>query len=102
MITDGKLYLATGNAKRVYEQLKNNPKIEILAYQMKQREYMRLDAVAMIDENPEITKQYLEKEPQVRGDFHGDAEPQVGMFYLTDAKVEILSLDGTVKETFIF
>ena len=102
MIVDGKLYLATGNAKRVYQQIKTNPLVEVLAYQMKQREYMRVDATAVIDEDIETAKKYLEKEPQVRGDFEGDAEQQLGMFYLKDGKAEILTLDGTVKETFTF
>ncbi|MBR0280946.1 MAG: hypothetical protein IJQ81_05045 [Oscillibacter sp.] len=64
MIADGRLYLATGLAKRVWREVRENP--------------------------------------QVRGDFTGDAETQMGMFYLKDAAVEILALDGTVKETFTF
>ena len=100
MIYDGKLYIATGNAKRVYQQVAANPKTEILAYQMKAQEYMRVDAVAVIDNNTAVIEAYLEKEPQVRNDFEGDAVPQMGMFYLRDISAEILTLDGKIKEAF--
>lgn len=102
MIADGKLYLATGNQKRVFKQIKANPHVEIMAYQMKNQQYMRLDATAVTDDNISLVQQYLEKEPQVRNDFKGDAESQVGLFYLKDANAEILTLDGTVKEQFAF
>ncbi len=102
MLHDNRLYITTGNAKHVYQQIENDPKIEVLAYQMRDGEYMRLDATAVIDNDPVIIKKYLEKEPQVRGDFEGEAEPQIGMFYLKDASAEILSLDGSVKERFAF
>ena len=102
LVHDDKLYIFTGNAKRVYRQIQANPKVEILAYQMKNQMYMRADATAVIDDDTHIKALYLEKAPQVRGDFEGEAEPQMGVFYLKDAAVEILSLDGTVKETFQF
>ena len=63
---------------------------------------MRVDATAVISEDPVIKEAYLEKEPQVRGDFEGDAVVQMGLFFLKDASVEILTLDGAVKEAFRF
>lgn len=102
IIYDGKLYIITGNAKRVYRQLVSDPKVEILAYQMKNQEYMRVDATAVISEDTVIKEAYLEKAPQVRGDFEGDAVPQMGLFFLKDATAQILTLDGAVKETFKF
>lgn len=102
IVYDGKLYIITGNAKRVYKQIEANPRVEILAYQMKNQEYMRVDATAVISEDTVIKEAYLEKEPQVRGDFEGDAVPQMGLFFLKDASVEILTLDGAVKEAFHF
>lgn len=100
ILVDGKLYLATGKEKHVFQQLKANPHIEIMAYQLKNQQYMRVDATAVIDTQPEIVKQYLDKEPRVKDDFDGNAESHLGMFYLRNAKAEILTLDGTVKETF--
>ena len=102
MIADGRLYLATGLAKRVWREVRDNARVELLAFHMKQGEYMRIDAETVMDDDPTKVKRYLEQEPQVRGDFTGDAEAQMGMFYLKDAAVEILALDGTVKETFTF
>ena len=102
IVYDGKLYIITGNAKRVYKQIEANPRVEILAYQMKNQEYMRVDATAVISDDTVIKEAYLEKEPQVRGDFEGDAVPQMGLFFLKDASVEILTLDGMVKEAFHF
>ena len=102
IIYDGKLYILTGKAKRVYKQIVSHPKVEILAYQMKEQEYMRVDATAVISEDTVIIETYLEKEPKVRESFDGDAVPQMGLFFLKDASVEILTLDGKVKETFHF
>lgn len=102
LIHDGKLYIFTGNAKKVWHQVEQNPKVEVLAYQMKNQRYMRIDATAVIDENPRIKALYLENSPQVRNDFEDDAESQMGMFYLENATAEILSLDGKTKETFRF
>ena len=102
MIAGGKLYLVTGKEKRVFQQLQAHPQVEIMAYQMKQQQYLRADATAVVVDDLDLVKQYLDKEPQVRGDFQGEAEPQVGLFYLKNAQGEILALDGTVKETFTF
>ena len=97
-----RLRMRSFNAKRVYKQIEANPRVEILAYQMKNQEYMRVDATAVISDDTVIKEAYLEKEPQVRGEFEGDAVPQMGLFFLKDASVEILTLDGAVKEAFHF
>lgn len=102
MIVNGTLYLATGKAKRVFRQIEANPHVELMAYQMRNRQYLRADATAVVDEDPALVKAYLEKEPQVRGDFTGDAEPQIGMFHLIHGKAEIFTLEGSVKGSFTF
>lgn len=101
-IMDGKLYLATEGKKRVFQQIQKNPHVEIMAYQLKNQCYMRVDATAVINEDSNLVKQYLAQAPQDRDRVQGDAEKQMRVFYLSDAKAEILALDGTVKETFSF
>lgn len=63
---------------------------------------MRVDATAVITEDSNLVKQYLAQAPQDRDRVQGDAEKQMRVFYLSDAKAEILALDGTVKESFSF
>lgn len=101
-IMDGKLYLATEGKKRVFQQIQKNPHVEIMAYQLKNQCYMRVDATAVINEDSNLVKQYLAQAPQDRERVQGDAEKQMRVFYLSDAKAEILALDGTVKENFSF
>ena len=99
-IINGRLYIATGAHKKVYQQIRANPKVEILA--LGKGEFMRIDAVAVPDEDEATVRGYLDRNPQIAKIYSKEYENRVRLFYLDHAAAEILDSAGTVKETFEF
>ena len=99
-IIDGKLYIATGSHKKVYQQMLANPKVEILA--MGKGEFMRIDAVAVPEEDEAVAQGYLERNPHIAKIYNKEYEKRVRLFYLDHAAAEILDAMGNVKETLEF
>ncbi|MBQ7802440.1 pyridoxamine 5'-phosphate oxidase family protein [Candidatus Saccharibacteria bacterium] len=56
---DGKIYLGTGRAKKVFSQILNNPKVEVFA--MSEFGTCRFMAEAFEEEDEEKTKEAFEK-----------------------------------------
>ncbi len=88
---EGKLYLCTGNGKKVYRQLKENPKTEISGYAG--GEWIRLEALAVEDTRREAKEAMLEQNPGLRKTYSAD-DGVFAVFYLKNAKASILSFKG--------
>ncbi len=85
---EGKLYIQTGKVKKVAEQLKTNPKIEISA--MYNGSWIRIEAEAVLDENIEAQSHMLDAYPNLKGMYQaGDGNTAV--YYLKNATATISS-----------
>ena len=74
-----RLYIQTGKCKRVADQLKANPKIELCA--MLDGRWIRLSAEAVLDDNTEAQVHMLDQFPQLKGMYTpGDGNTEV--YYL--------------------
>ena len=60
---EGKLYFNTNYTKKIYAQLMNNPKVELCAFS--EGKWVRVEAHAMRELNPEIKDSMLESQPSV-------------------------------------
>ena len=85
---DGRLYIQTGKAKDVANQLKQNPKIEISA--MVDGKWIRLEAEAILDDNIEAQVHMLDNYPSLKAMYTpGDGNTEV--YYLRNASAAICS-----------
>lgn len=85
---EGRLYIQTGKSKKVSEQMKKNPAIEICG--MDEGKWIRVSAKAVLDERLEAQKHMLDAYPSLLKLYQpGDGNTEV--FYLKDGTAQICS-----------
>lgn len=87
-IFEGKLYIQTGKVKNVSKQILANPKIEISA--MLNDDWIRIEAVAVEDENIKAKESMLAAYPSLKAMYQAD-DGNTQVFYLKDATATICS-----------
>ncbi len=89
-----KLYIQTGKVKKVSEQMKANPRIEICG--MNDGKWIRIAAKAVLDERIEAQKHMLDEYPSLQTMYKpGDGNTEV--FYLEEATAQIYSFTEEPK-----
>ncbi len=95
---EDRLYISTSNDKKVYEQMKANPKIELAA--MGKGGWIRITAEAAEEERPEV-KALIWRDSAERRHLDPDKmNPAMAAFYLKNGTVSIIR--GQETETFTF
>ena len=91
-IFEDKLYIQTGKAKAVADQMKANPKVEICA--MYDNKWIRVAGEAVLDDNVAAQAHMLDAYPSLKGRYQpGDGNTEV--YYLKNATATISSFtDG--------
>lgn len=93
-VFEDKLYIQTGKKKKVADQLKANPKIEISG--MAEGKWIRLQAEAVLDERLEAQQSMLDANPSLKKMYAaGDGNTEV--YYLRNAKADICSFTEAPK-----
>ena len=85
---EGKLYLVTNNQKKVFNQLRNNPKIEISG--TSGAKWIRIEAEAVIDPRREARAAMLAANPSLNDMYSAD-DGVIEVFYLKNATAAICS-----------
>ena len=85
---EGKLYIQTGKAKKVSEQLHKNPKAELCAFV--DGRWIRVCGVLVEDERREAKKHMLDNYPQLRNMYNED-DGNTEVWYFTNGKAVISS-----------
>jgi uncharacterized pyridoxamine 5'-phosphate oxidase family protein len=94
-VFDGKFYIQTGKKKDVSRQMERNPKIEICAYDGKEK-WVRVQAVAVNDDSLEVKRFMLDSYPELKSMYSAeDSNTQV--LYLKDARATFYSTSGDSK-----
>lgn len=88
---NGKVYLATTNQKKVYQQLLANPKVEVSG--MAEGKWIRLTGEAVIDDTVEAREAMLEANPFLREWYSAD-DGKFTVFYLKNMQAVLYSLTG--------
>lgn len=95
-IFEDKLYIQTGKVKKVADQLKANPKVEISSM-TPDGKWIRIAAEAILDENIAAQEHMLENYPDLKAMYQpGDGNTEV--YYLQNAVVQICSFTEPPKE----
>ncbi len=85
---DGRLYIMTKNGKKVSDQMKANPKIEMTA--MRGEDWIRITCEAYIDKRLEAVVSMVEAHPHLAQFYRAD-DPNTEVFYLANATAIIYS-----------
>lgn len=94
-IFEGKLYIQTGKVKKVYRQLKENPKVEISG--MTDGKWIRLEATAVEDDRAEARQHMLDAYPSLKKMYSADDGNTV-VFSLENAVATICSFTEEPRE----
>ena len=90
---NGKLYFCTNNQKDVYNEIKNNPYIEIYT-SSPNFAWIRLNGKVTFTNDLEIKKAIIEHSPLVKSLYQNAKNPIFEVFYLKDAKATIADFSG--------
>lgn len=93
-IFENKLYIQTGKVKKVYSQIKANPRVEISGTVGNQ--WVRIEATAVEDDRIEPKNSMLDAYPSLQGMYKAD-DGNTAVFYLSDATATILSFTEAPK-----
>lgn len=85
---EGKLYIMTKNRKKVSDQMKANPKVEITA--MRGEDWIRITCKAHLETRREAVVSMVESHPHLAQFYRAD-DPDTEVFYLADATAIIFS-----------
>ena len=90
---NGKLYFCTNNQKDVYNEIKNNPYIEICT-SSPNFAWIRLNGKVTFTNDLEIKKAIIEHSPLVKSLYQNAENPIFEVFYLKDAKATSAYFSG--------
>lgn len=94
-IFEGKFYIQTGNVKKVFQQMKKNPKIEICAMHPN-RTWIRIEALAVQDDRLEARQHMLDENPGLKRMYAAD-DGNCEVLYLQNATATIYSFTDQPK-----
>ena len=85
---DGKIYIMTKNGKKVSDQMKANPKVEITA--MRGDDWIRITCETYLETRHEAVVSMVEAHPHL-AQFYSADDPNTEVFYLANATAIIFS-----------
>ncbi len=96
----GKLYFCTNNQKDVYNEIKNNPYIEICT-SSPNFAWIRLNGKVTFTNDLEIKKAIIEHSSLVKSLYQNAENPIFEAFYLENAKATIADFSGNSPKEYI-
>lgn len=85
---DGKIYIMTKNGKKVSDQMKANPKVELTA--MRGDDWIRITCETYLETRHEAVVSMVEAHPHL-AQFYSVDDPNTEVFYLANATAIIFS-----------
>ena len=86
---EGKLYIQTGKVKKVFGQMKKNPRVELCAM-AKDGSWIRIEASAVEDDRIAAKQHLLDANPVLKSRYAAD-DGNTAVFYLSKATATIAS-----------
>lgn len=98
---DGKLYFSTSNETSAFNDLKNNPFVEI-SVMSPDYVWVRISATAVFTQDKEIKNLALEKKKTLRNIFGSADNPDFNMFFLSDGTASLYDYSGNPAKKYSF
>ena len=89
----GKLYFCTNHTKDVYQQIKNQPYVEICT-SSPTFAWIRLSGKAVFSQDLSIKEKVIESSPLVKNLYQSASNPIFEIFYLEEAQAVIADFSG--------
>ncbi|WP_435620727.1 pyridoxamine 5'-phosphate oxidase family protein [Thermoanaerobacterium thermosulfurigenes] len=90
---DGKLYFCTSNKKKVYDEIKLNPYIE-LSVSNQNNVWIRLSGRVEFSDDVKIKTKILDDNPFIKSIYKSPDNPEFVIFYLDEAMATISDFSG--------
>ncbi|MDI9216678.1 MULTISPECIES: pyridoxamine 5'-phosphate oxidase family protein [Clostridium] len=90
---EGKLYFCTNNKKDVFNEIKNNPYVEVCASSPK-FEWLRLNGKVVFSNDLDIKREVIESSSLVKSLYKNAENPIFEIFYLQEVKAVISDFSG--------
>ncbi|MFV0438406.1 MAG: pyridoxamine 5'-phosphate oxidase family protein [Desulfopila sp.] len=94
-IFEDKLYIQTGKSKKVSQQMRKNPKVEICCFT--EGAWLRIEAVAVDDDRVEAKRAMLDAYPTLKDRYSAEDE-NTQVLYLQGATATFYSFTGEPRE----
>lgn len=94
-VFEDKIYIQTGNVKKVFAQMKTNPKIEISGM-ANDGSWIRVEASAIRDDRFEVKQHMLDAYPSLKSMYAAD-DDNTEVLYLKDATATIYTFTDEPK-----
>ena len=88
LYTDGKLYFGVGSFKEVYQQMVNNPHVEITTTN-KEGIWLRYSGKAVFEESYDLAEAVIAASPMLASIYNEQTGRKLAMFHLEDAVAEL-------------
>ena len=95
LVVDGKIYFGCGTFKNVFQQLTENPKVEVLAADG--ADFMRYDGIATVVKNEKVLNAIRETAPQIMEKYDQNGW-EMGVFYLEKGHAEFRKMMELIEE----
>ncbi|MBQ9979832.1 MAG: pyridoxamine 5'-phosphate oxidase family protein [Oscillospiraceae bacterium] len=95
----GKIYIPSGNKKSVYNQIKNNPNIQITAIRQGTRDWIRVTAKAMEATSPEEKQAMFDACPVLYKRYSSPDDENFALFKLENVNSVLNTEQGQIALT---
>lgn len=96
LLKNNKIYFGVGTFKDVYQQMQENPYIEICA--CKGGKFLRYFGTAVFETDDTISKEVLDKSPGLKKIYNKDTGHQLGIFHIKNATAEIHVMSQIIEK----
>ncbi len=86
----GQLLLSTDKRKNVYRELKENPEVELAAYHMDARKWIRIHGTLAEEESASAMQEMEALYPMIRQEYNGENRRQVALFRLQAEEIRFM------------
>jgi general stress protein 26 len=92
MIKEGVIYMATYSESRKMQQIKDNPRSEMVFADPEYKEVATIDGESRIDESLDLKKEFWQANPSSKDYFSGYDAPEFGLIAFEPRSAEYLNL----------
>lgn len=83
------LYIATDKRKTVYDDLSNNPQVELASYNMNSRKWIRVNGTMEEETSAKVRDEMTDMYPMIKQEYIGEEEVFLAIFRLVMEEVSI-------------
>ncbi|WP_295619439.1 pyridoxamine 5'-phosphate oxidase family protein [uncultured Methanobrevibacter sp.] len=100
LLKDGKIYFGVGDHKDVYNQMDENPNVEIVA--LVETDFLRYYGKAVFEETDDFANAVVAESEFLQSIYNDETGFKLAIFHLEEATAEIRDITGKINESYNF